>query len=358
MELKLDVSRSYAIALEGGGAKGAYEVGVWKALEEAGIKYKAVAGTSVGALNGAMMTMGDLKGAIRAWENIHLTDIVDVNRNSADKLLRLFAGEAELSDVQEILPEALDIIKNRGLDVSPLRRWVTGLADTAAIKNSPVELFVTTVGLSDKKGLTVKVNELPEDEICDMLLASAYHPSFRLEKLGGKYYADGGFFDSLPIYPLVERGYKDIIAVCLPGSGIHRLFIPPRDVNITYIDTEDDLGGVLSFDGEKSRRNMEIGYYDAKRVLYGLRGRHYYIDPTMDEREALNALLDMLREPDAELRRLIEHELPRLARRLDVEAGSYHDILMAHCEIKARAKDIERMRIYTDREFIELVKKL
>ena len=82
MELKLDINKVYAIALEGGGAKGAYEIGAWKALDEAGIKYKAVAGTSVGALNGAMMAMRDLKGAIDAWWNIRLSDIVDVNEGN------------------------------------------------------------------------------------------------------------------------------------------------------------------------------------------------------------------------------------------------------------------------------------
>ncbi|MBQ7895822.1 MAG: patatin-like phospholipase family protein, partial [Oscillospiraceae bacterium] len=55
MKLKLDHTKEYALALEGGGAKGAYQIGVWQALREAGIKIKAVAGTSVGALNGAMM---------------------------------------------------------------------------------------------------------------------------------------------------------------------------------------------------------------------------------------------------------------------------------------------------------------
>ena len=49
MELKIDPSKTYAIALEGGGAKGAYQIGVWKALEEAGIRYNAVSGSSVGA---------------------------------------------------------------------------------------------------------------------------------------------------------------------------------------------------------------------------------------------------------------------------------------------------------------------
>lgn len=354
MELKLDLNKSYAIALEGGGAMGAYEVGVWKALDEAGVKYKAVAGTSVGALNGAMMAMGDLQGAIDAWWNIRLTDIVDVHEDSADNLLRLFAGEADMNDVQEILPQVLDIVKNRGLDVSPLRRWVRSIADTAAIKASDVELFVTTLGLSDRKGLTVKVNDLPEEEMCDMLLASAYHPSFRLERLGGKYYTDGGFFDSLPIHPLVERGYKDIIAVCLPGSGIHRPFIPPKDVNITYIDTEDDLGGVLCFDAAGSRRNMEIGYMDAQRVLYGLYGSRYYVERGMDEREALNALLDFFHTEGSPLRRVTEYELPRLADRLDMAECSYYELLIAHCELEAKKRELPRMEIYSDREFVRL----
>ena len=80
MELKLDTSKIYAIALEGGGAKGAYEVGVWMALEEAGVKYNAVAGTSVGALNGAMMCMRDRKTALEAWSNIRLSDVIAVDR--------------------------------------------------------------------------------------------------------------------------------------------------------------------------------------------------------------------------------------------------------------------------------------
>ena len=54
MELKLDRNKTYGLALEGGGAKGAYQIGAWKALREAGIRFSAVSGTSVGALNGAM----------------------------------------------------------------------------------------------------------------------------------------------------------------------------------------------------------------------------------------------------------------------------------------------------------------
>ena len=55
MEPRLDLTKEYGLVLEGGGAKGAYQIGAWKALKEAGVKIKGVSGTSVGALNGALI---------------------------------------------------------------------------------------------------------------------------------------------------------------------------------------------------------------------------------------------------------------------------------------------------------------
>ena len=357
MKLKLDNTKTYAIALEGGGAKGAYEVGVWQALEEAGIKYNAVSGTSVGALNGAMMVMRDLEGAVRAWKDIRLPDVIDLEGDQEENLHKVLNGEVDLRDIQELIPQALDIIRNRGLDVAPLRAWVHEVADEKKIKESDVEFFVSTVSLTDKKSLEVKVNDLPEDEICDMLLASAYHPSFRLEKLGGKYYADGGFVDTLPLHVLVENGYKDIIAVRIPGHGIERRFRIPEDVNITLISTNSDLGGVLNFDAEQSRRNMLIGYLDAKRVLYGLYGEKYYIERTMSDREALRQLIDRADE-GANLRRLCERELPRVARRLNVSGGDYYELFIAVLELEAETLGIENKRILKDTELLSETEKI
>ena len=357
MELKLDNSKTYAIALEGGGAKGAYEVGVWQALEEAGIKYNAVSGTSVGALNGAMMVMRDLEGAVRAWKDIRLSDVIDLEGDQEENLHKVLNGEVDLRDIQELIPQALDIIRNRGLDVAPLRAWVHEVADEKKIKESDVEFFVSTVSLTDKKGLEVKVKDLPEDEICDMLLASAYHPSFRMEKLGGKYYADGGFVDTLPLHVLVENGYKDIIAVRIPGHGIERRFRIPENVNITLISTNSDLGGVLNFDAEQSRRDMLIGYLDAKRVLYGLYGEKYYIERTMSDREALRQLIDRADE-GANLRRLCERELPRVARRLNVSGGDYYELFIAVLELEAETLGIENKRILKDTELLSETEKI
>lgn len=350
MELKIDNSKTYAIALEGGGAKGGYEIGVWQALDEAGIKYNAVSGTSVGALNGGLMAMRDLPRAIDAWNNMKLGKVIELDEEQEENLSRAFNGDIGLDDVQRLIPEALEIIKNRGLDVAPLRAWVREVVDAKAIKESGVELYIATVSITDRKALEVKVNDLPEDQICDMLLASAYHPTFRLEKLGGKFYTDGGFVDTLPLHALVTNGYKDIIAVRIPGIGHNRRFKMPDDVNVTYIATNADLGGVLNFDAEQSRRDIAIGYLDAKRVLYGLYGKHYYIERSMTDREALNMLLDSL-ETGVNLRQFCERDLPRVARHLDAE-GDYYELLIAVLEDAAAKQNIDNMRIYKDTELV------
>lgn len=349
MELKIDNSKTYAIALEGGGAKGGYEIGVWQALDEAGIKYNAVSGTSVGALNGGLMAMRDLPRAIDAWNNMKLGKVIELDEEQEENLSRAFNGDIGLDDVQRLIPEALEIIKNRGLDVAPLRAWVREVVDAKAIKGSDVELYIATVSITDRKALEVKVNDLPEDQICDMLLASAYHPTFKLEKLGGKFYTDGGFVDTLPLHALVTNGYKDIIAVRIPGIGHNRRFKMPDDVNVTYIATNADLGGVLNFDAEQSRRDMAIGYLDAKRILYGLYGKHYYIERSMTDREALNMLLDSL-ETGENLRQFCERDLPRVARHLDAE-GDYYELLIAVLEDAAK-QNIDNMRIYKDTELV------
>ncbi len=357
MRLRLDTEKTYAIALEGGGAKGGYEIGAWIALKECGVKFNAVSGTSVGALNGALMTMGDIERAIKVWKDIRLTQVIQLSEEEEKDLKKVLNGEIELSDIDDLIPQALGLIKNRGLDVAPLRQWIKEMVDEKAIKESPVELYVTTVSLSELKPLEIKINDLPADRICDMLLASAYHPTFRLEKLGGKLYADGGLMDTLPLHALVSRGYRDIIAVRIPGHGRERRFKMPDDVNLTVVDTEFDLGGVLNFDAQQARRDMNIGYYDTMRVLYGLYGRRFCVDRTMTEREALTVLIDRLYDEASEvgLRTLCEKELPRIARKLDAEKEGYYDILIKLMEREAELLNIEPLKIYTDRELLHLI---
>ena len=171
MELKLDRNKTYGLALEGGGAKGAYQIGAWKALREAGIRFSAVSGTSVGALNGAMIVMDDLQKAEDVWNNIHFSQVMDVDD---EEMRRLMNRDIPLSELKNTLRSVAEIIRNRGFDVTPLRKWVAETVDADKVCNSDTDFFIVTYSLSDRQELELRASDLSRDELCDMLLASAY----------------------------------------------------------------------------------------------------------------------------------------------------------------------------------------
>ncbi|MEG0692572.1 MAG: patatin-like phospholipase family protein, partial [Oscillospiraceae bacterium] len=68
-----------ALVLAGGGARGSYQIGVWQALRDLSINIDIVTGTSVGALNAALVTMDDFDNAVEVWKNMKTTMIFDVD---------------------------------------------------------------------------------------------------------------------------------------------------------------------------------------------------------------------------------------------------------------------------------------
>ena len=359
IEKRIDFSKTYAVALAGGGAKGGYEVGVWRSLLEEGLKYNAVSGTSVGALNGAMMTMRDLERAEALWRNIRYSQVMSVD----DAVMtRLFSGDASVREIRNTLKKAVGIVKDGGLDISPLRELIRNTADIKRIKESDVELFIVTYSLTDKKGLDIAVKSLPDDQVCDMLLASAYYPAFRNEPLtGGKHYADGGFSENLPLTPLIDHGYKNIIAVRLtePKGRAKKLKIT-GDVMIDCIAPKRRLGHTLNFSPEQAAFDMTMGYFDAKRYVYGLVGDYYYLERTLSEKEAYDTLMRLLSDylertaPGSSLRKIHEEIIPKFAQKHEAD-GDYYDILIKYVEHTGAVFKIPEFRIMTDSELISEV---
>lgn len=356
MELKLDKNVTYAIALEGGGAKGAYQVGAWKALDEAGITYNAVSGTSVGSLNGAMMAARDLKRAEEFWMNVRFSQVMNVDDNV---MKRVFDGDFKHINLKTLFHTAADTVKQGGFDVTPLRELLKEAIDENAVMSSDVAFFLMTYSVTDHKELDVDVKKLAPGEMYDMLLASAYFPAFKHEKLGGKMYTDGGVQDVVPIHSLTSRGYKDIIVMRLFGFGVERKFRIPKDVHITTIAPTQELGNVLNFSAEQSSYDMKLGYYDAQRVLYGLYGTKYYIERTMTEQQAYEQLLQMAKyhDPDASMRAVNENVLPALSKAVDKKAGDYYDILIGALEKAADEQKLDPFSIVKDTALLKAVKK-
>ena len=273
MKPLLNLDKEYSLVLAGGGARGAYQVGAWKALKEAGVKINAVAGTSVGALNGALICMEDIERAERIWHEMTFSKVMNVDDAWAEKL---FHGE---QGFKEVLHELRNAIANRGVDITPLKKLIRENMNEEKMRASKVAFYLITFSLSEFKKMDLGKEDIPHGLMEDFLLASAYLPGFKNEKLHGKRYIDGSVVNNVPIESLVRRGYTDIIAIRITGFGREPRVKMPEGSTLYEIDPRVDLGSAIEFDGKRSRHNMKIGYYDAKRMLYGLEGFIYYIKP-------------------------------------------------------------------------------
>ena len=278
MEPLLDLSKEYGIVLDGGGARGAYQIGAWKALKEAGVKVNAVAGTSVGALNGALICMDDVENAEKIWTGMTFSKVMDVDD---DWMERLFSHENKFT---EVIAEIWKRLSDGGVDVTPLRKLIHEVIDEEKIRSSGKEFFLLTFSLTDFKELDLSLDDIPEGMLEDFLLASAYLLGFKNEKLHGKRYIDGGVVNNVPLKSLVKRGYTDIIEIRIYGPGREPRVKLPEGAEKYQIGPRVGLGSIIiDFESKRSRQNLKIGYFDAKRMLYGLEGFIYYVVQTHEE---------------------------------------------------------------------------
>lgn len=341
MKPVIDLKKEYALVLDGGGARGAYQIGAWKALLEAGVKINAVAGTSVGALNGALICMGDLEKAEKVWREISFSKVMDVDDAWMEKL---FDGENKVS---EVLYELWNVLKEGGVDVTPLRNLIHENIDEKKIRESGLEFCMLTFSVTDMKEVDISIHDIPEGMLEDYLLASAYLVGFKNEKLHGKTYIDGGFVDNVPMGSLVDRGYKDIIQIRIFGPGREPKVKITEDMEVYQIMPRVRLGSIIEFEKKKSRQNMRIGYYDAKRVIYGLKGRIYYIEETQEECYY-----------KTRIQKLTEKERKQTAFGLRMPLGcTEEELYLAMLEASAKLLRVPKYRIYTTDELFEAVKK-
>ncbi|MEG7530608.1 MAG: patatin-like phospholipase family protein [Hungatella sp.] len=372
VELKLDLTKEYGIVLEGGGAKGSYQVGAWKALREAGVRIKGIAGASVGTLNGALMCMDDLDKAEYIWENISYSKVMDVDDDVIENVIKM---DLKALNLRNLIEDGKRILKDKGFDITPLKTLIDETVDEEKIRKSDRELYIVTYSVSDRKLLTVDLKEAPEGEIGDMLMASAYFPAFRSEKLNGKRYMDGGGWNNVPISVLLDHDYKDIIIIRIYGLGFdsEKVTMVPEDVKVIHIAPKQDLGGILEFDKKRAKKNILLGYYDAKRVLYGLYGRWYYMDASHPESyyfDQLMAQLEFFKTYFAEeaewmdsaypegYRRYTEYWFPNLAIALKLrEDWDYKALYIGILENIAKSLQINRFQIYTPEELMEQIQK-
>jgi NTE family protein len=194
------------LVLSGGGAKAAYEAGLALALHERGVVPAAVAGTSSGALNAALLAAGEPERLAALWRSIRREDVFEYPAAT------VFGG---------LLPGWLALIPLRAaralLDPAPLRRTIEREVDFARLRASPIRLLVLAADLVsgeprrfDNASLTVEA-----------LVASATVPGVfpAVPAAGGAVLVDGGVVQRAPTLELLDAERLDRLLVVLGYGG-------------------------------------------------------------------------------------------------------------------------------------------
>jgi len=257
-----------ALVLGGGGARGSYQIGVWQALIELDIKIDIVTGTSVGALNSALIAMGDFENALTLWKSIKTSVILD-------------------TDIDEKLPQKqkihalirqfiVDYTRQGGTDAYPLKKLIDQYSDEVKIRNSPVDCGIVVFDKKTLKPLQLFKEEIEEGKLNDYLLASSsLFPLMKSCKIGEIDFIDGGYYDNIPVELAMKKNADRVIAVDLDAIGMVRKHTFEDVENLTFIKSYWQLGTLLIFDNEQIMQNIRLGYLDTMKTFGAFEGIAY-----------------------------------------------------------------------------------
>ncbi|VVP38975.1 hypothetical protein PS850_04801 [Pseudomonas fluorescens] len=319
------------LVLSGGGAKGAYQVGVLKALRELGTRIDAVSGASIGALNGAILASSpSLDAGIQRLEELwgklaerspldmkipgYLSLLVSAGMKmygagTIDIVARLARLAAQRYGYS--LPEGFDILNGGVLCDKPLQALMdeylvtedlaSGLPLYISVYKSLGGAYDLLAAMKAEFGFAdtpdsdfLHIQSLPEKMQKEILLASAAIPLlFAPRQTNGTLYSDGGqggwqtMQGNTPITPLLEAGCNLVIVTHLSdGSPWSRQDFP--NATILEIRPQQSLSratgllagsrDLLGFDSDKIPSWIEQGYQDTLhcvgRVMDAGKSRH------------------------------------------------------------------------------------
>lgn len=278
--------KEYALVLSGGGAKGVYHIGAWKAIKELGIPVKAFFGNSIGAIIAAFLAQGLEEELNEVADEIDISYILNLPKEMLSKSGELIVPEG--SDIPKLLG---DLFKSRGIDTSPLLTNLQRYLSEDAIRQSGNDYGLVTFNLSDFSPHELSLREIEKGRLIDYIMASSALPGFKSTKINGKTYIDGGFHDNIPFNLAKRRGYKNIIVIDMSGLGFKKK-MDFTGTNTAYVKSSIKMGGALNFEKEFLSEFLELGYLDTLKTFGRLEGLDYFIEPDPCLERAFESFLD------------------------------------------------------------------
>ena len=300
--------KKIGLVLAGGGGRGAYQIGVWKALHETGLDnyITSVSGTSVGGLNAALFIQDNLNIAQNTWNSISMSKILTHKSDSDQHFKR--PSFYERDGLKKIIDDNLDM---RCFDNSNYNCWLTCLRkDKWATPQLEYEEIYT---LPDGTKTVRKFVDGPreyfnmkyynDEQRMQILLATSAMPFiFPKEKVDGHEYGDGGTGiyggDNVPVKPLYEVDKCDIILIVhldnmdepvkqkdFPNARLHDLF------------PKEKVGRILDFTAEGAKKRIQQGYEENIGLFRHIREM---IDSTQESSQKLGEIRAEQMQNDAQ----------------------------------------------------------
>ncbi|MBP6714202.1 MAG: patatin-like phospholipase family protein [Aliarcobacter sp.] len=292
------------VVLSGGGAKGAYEAGFLKALSEFNIQPDAIAGTSIGALNGSLYSANVHTKEVavlvdKIWKDLAKTPALQADKKKVFKniveVITFFSPLAPVSRLAKIATYAISKggDKEGVLSTSPVSNILEKYVPVDKLLNGlPFYVGVTKSSGNFKDFLRIiemenngkteylKIQSLNKDDMYKAILASAALPlAFDAQEVNGVHYRDGCLgslnneWGNTPAKPLITEEKCTNLIVCHLNEGSYFNRHDPifRDVAIIEIrpknETFSSMLDPLRFSVDKIDIWMQQGYEDSKRIL-------------------------------------------------------------------------------------------
>ena len=356
------------LVLEGGGTKGAYQIGAYEALRDLGIKITGIAGTSIGALNGAFIAQGDFESMKDIWVNYDYKSFMNIDEDTYERYKNIEMKAKNLHDVVDLMNKAR---KKQGIDITPLRKLLEEKINEDKIRKSNIDFGITKAYWDGKIfPKLLYVEDIPRGRLVDYLIASASLPIFDLDKLDDKLYLDGMFSDNIPINMLAQRGYDDIVVIRLVDDFLGKRIINKyNNLNLKVIVPSQSLGGSLNKDKDHMESNIKLGYLDTMKAYKRYDGVKYFfnLDCKYNEdycfkkisslsEDTINDLCYLLNiKKEVSRRVLMENIVPKIIDILELDKdSSYKDIFYSIYERKLEENNINRIELYDFNKVVQL----
>ena len=335
-----------ALVLSGGGSKGAYQIGVWKALRELNIKIDIVTGTSAGALNAALITQNTYRRAIDTWKKINLNILFGEDAIESDEILDLYKLYGE------------NFLKNGGMDTTKIQKIIKDALKTRKFYKSKIDFGLVTFSLTNKKPMELTKSQIKQHLLDDYLMASATcFPAFQKKEINGEEFIDGGYYDNLPINLAIKMGADEIIAVDLSAPGFKKT--PSKKVKTITIKPKSKLTNFLNFYEEGAKRNIALGYNDAMKAFNKLEGNRYTFKKGQIEKNnnMYQQTYEHIMSKVLRFKNTTKDFYKQLKISSDIPTKLEDKLLLRVMELVAKDFNLDDTKIYTYRSFNRALKK-